>query len=208
MQERIVARLTAGLEPQRLDIIDESDRHAGHAGARQGGGTHYRVRIVSGRFAGLSRVARHRLVYGLLPAEFADGLHALAVDAKGAGGDMTVGSPDSFGPYAFTLAAAEAEAAAARLGLRDALRGGLLANHLAPLGGLCACPSVRLDSHPNRLCQPAGRRGDASPRRRGVHDPAADQPLAHPARPQERKGGDREAPVRWRAGRRRSTTTA
>ena len=82
MQERIVARLTEGLEPQRLDIIDESDRHAGHAGARPGGGTHYRVRIVSGRFAGLSRVARHRLVYGLLPAEFADGLHALAVDAK------------------------------------------------------------------------------------------------------------------------------
>lgn len=85
MQERIVARLTEGLDPQRLDIVDESDRHAGHSGARPGGGTHYRVRIVSRRFAGLNRVARHRLVYGLLPAEFAEGLHALAVDAKAPG---------------------------------------------------------------------------------------------------------------------------
>jgi BolA family transcriptional regulator, general stress-responsive regulator len=92
MQERIVARLTEGLEPQRLDIVDESDRHAGHAGVRSGpghaqgvGGTHYRVRIVSAKFAGLNRVARHRLVYDLLPAEFADGLHALAVVAKAPG---------------------------------------------------------------------------------------------------------------------------
>ena len=82
MQERIVARLTAGLEPQRLEIADESDRHAGHSGARPGGGTHYRVRIVSERFAGLTRVQRHRLIYGLLPAEFAEGLHALALEAK------------------------------------------------------------------------------------------------------------------------------
>jgi BolA protein len=92
MQERIVARLTEGLEPQRLEIVDESDRHAGHAGVRSGpghaqggGGTHYRVRIVSAKFAGLNRVARHRLVYDVLPAEFADGLHALAVVAKAPG---------------------------------------------------------------------------------------------------------------------------
>ena len=85
MQDRIVARLTEGLEPQRLAVIDESDRHAGHAGARPGGGTHYRVRIVSAKFAGLSRVARHRLVYDLLPSEFADGLHALALHAEAPG---------------------------------------------------------------------------------------------------------------------------
>ena len=85
MQERIVARLTEALNPSFLHVIDESDRHAGHAGARPGGGTHYRVRIVSAKFAGLSRVARHRFVYGLLPAEFADGLHALALDAKAPG---------------------------------------------------------------------------------------------------------------------------
>ena len=44
MHERIVARLTAALDPILLDVVDESDRHAGHAGAREGGGTHYRVR--------------------------------------------------------------------------------------------------------------------------------------------------------------------
>ena len=82
MEERIVARLTEALDPIPLDVVDESDRHAGHAGAREGGGTHYRVRIVSAQFERRSRVERHRLVYGLLTAEFADGLHALALVAK------------------------------------------------------------------------------------------------------------------------------
>lgn len=85
MQERIVARLTAALDPLVLDVIDESDRHAGHAGAREGGGTHYRVRVVSAKFERRSRVERHRLVYDLLAAEFADGLHALALIAKAPG---------------------------------------------------------------------------------------------------------------------------
>jgi BolA protein len=92
MQERIVARLAEALEPQELAIIDDSARHAGHAGVRTGpghaktiGGTHYRVKIVSAKFVGLNRVARHRLVYDLLPAEVADGLHALALDAKAPG---------------------------------------------------------------------------------------------------------------------------
>ena len=85
MQERIVARLTAALDPLVLDVIDESDRHVGHAGAREGGGTHYRVRVVSAKFERRSRVERHRLVYDLLAAEFADGLHALALIAKAPG---------------------------------------------------------------------------------------------------------------------------
>ena len=85
MQQRIVARLTAGLDPILLDVVDESDLHAGHAGAREGGGTHYRVRVVSAKFDGRSRVERHRLVYDLLTAEFADGLHALALVAKAPG---------------------------------------------------------------------------------------------------------------------------
>ena len=93
MQERIVARLTEALEPRRLAIVDELDwAPAGHAGVRTGpghapagGGTHYRVKIVSEKFAGRSRVDRHRMVYELLPAEFADGLHALAIDAKAPG---------------------------------------------------------------------------------------------------------------------------
>jgi BolA family transcriptional regulator, general stress-responsive regulator len=84
MQERIVARLTA-LDPILLDIVDESHLHAGHAGAREGGSTHYRVRVVSAQFEHQSRVARHRLVYSLLTAEFADGLHALALVAKAPG---------------------------------------------------------------------------------------------------------------------------
>ncbi len=85
MQERIAARLTAALDPILLDVVDESDRHAGHMGAREGGGTHYRVRVVSARFERQSRVERHRLVYDLLAAEFADGLHALALVAKAPG---------------------------------------------------------------------------------------------------------------------------
>ena len=85
MQERIVARLTAALDPILLDVVDESDHHAGHAGAREGGGTHYRVRVVSAQFERQSRVERHRLVHGLLTAEFADGLHALALVAKAPG---------------------------------------------------------------------------------------------------------------------------
>ena len=85
MEERIAARLTDALDPVALEIVDESDRHAGHAGARAGGGTHYRVRIVSAQFERRSRVERHRLVYGLLTKEFADGLHALALVAKAPG---------------------------------------------------------------------------------------------------------------------------
>jgi BolA family transcriptional regulator, general stress-responsive regulator len=84
MQERIVARLTA-LDPILLDVVDESHLHAGHTGAREGGGTHYRVRIVSAQFEHQSRVARHRLIYRLLTAEFTDGLHALALIAKAPG---------------------------------------------------------------------------------------------------------------------------
>jgi BolA protein len=85
MQQRIVARLTAALDPTSLDVVDESDRHVGHAGARAGGGTHYRVRVVSTKFKRRSRVERHRMVYELLTAEFADGLHALALVAKAPG---------------------------------------------------------------------------------------------------------------------------
>jgi BolA protein len=85
MQQRIVARLTKALDPLAIDVVDESDRHEGHAGAREGGGTHYRVRIVSAKFERCSRVERHRLVYDLLAAEFADGLHALALVAKAPG---------------------------------------------------------------------------------------------------------------------------
>ena len=85
MQERIRSRLTAAFAPQRLEITDESAMHAGHVGARPGGETHFRVAIVSAAFATKTRVARHRLVYDALAAEIADGVHALAVEARAPG---------------------------------------------------------------------------------------------------------------------------
>lgn len=72
-------KLTERFNPVRLDIIDDSQRHAGHAGAQPGGETHFDVTIVSDAFAGLGRVARQRLVYETLAAELAGGVHALGL---------------------------------------------------------------------------------------------------------------------------------
>jgi BolA protein len=79
--EAMRQRLAELLAPTVLEVIDESYIHAGHAGADGTGyGTHFRVRIASPRFAGLSRVARHRLVYDALQ-DFVDrGIHALAIE--------------------------------------------------------------------------------------------------------------------------------
>jgi BolA protein len=77
--ERIRAKLTAGLKPLWLVIQDESHRHAGHAGARPEGETHFRIEIVAAAFAGESRIARQRLVYGLLAEELAGPVHALSL---------------------------------------------------------------------------------------------------------------------------------
>ncbi len=85
MKERIAAKLTRGLDPEALDIVDESGRHQGHAGAREGGETHYRVHIVSEAFVGKGRLERHRLVYTLLADEFAAGVHALALQTLAPG---------------------------------------------------------------------------------------------------------------------------
>ena len=85
MQERIAAKLSAALAPERLEVIDDSAKHAGHGGARPGGETHYTVEVVSGAFAGKNRVQRHRLVYDAPKAEIADGVHALAIDARAPG---------------------------------------------------------------------------------------------------------------------------
>ena len=77
--ERIRAKLSAALAPERLAVIDESHRHAGHAGAAPGGETHFRVEIVAAAFAGVSRLARQRRVYAILADELAAGVHALAL---------------------------------------------------------------------------------------------------------------------------------
>ncbi|HEY7991869.1 MAG TPA: BolA family protein [Stellaceae bacterium] len=79
--DRLRARLTERFAPVRLEIIDESARHAGHAGARPGGETHFRVTIVSAAFAGQNRVARQRAVYGVLAEELAHQVHALSLAA-------------------------------------------------------------------------------------------------------------------------------
>lgn len=77
--DTIRGKLTARFAPVRLDIVDESQRHAGHAGARPEGETHFAVTIVSAVFAGQSRVARQRLVYQTLAEELASRVHALAL---------------------------------------------------------------------------------------------------------------------------------
>jgi BolA protein len=74
-------KLQAAFRPTELIIDDESARHAGHAGARVGAESHFRVRIVSPAFAGLSRVERQRRIYAVLADEIAAGLHALALTA-------------------------------------------------------------------------------------------------------------------------------
>lgn len=76
---RIEEKLRQALAPARITVVDDSARHAGHAGARPGGETHFTVQIVSARFEGQSRVARHRMVYDLLSGEIAGGVHALAL---------------------------------------------------------------------------------------------------------------------------------
>jgi BolA protein len=75
--DRIRSKLTEALHPTRLAVHDDSHRHAGHAGARPEGETHFRLEIVSAAFAGQSRVARQRAVYGLLAEELAGPVHAL-----------------------------------------------------------------------------------------------------------------------------------
>ena len=77
----IRARL-AVLEPEVLELEDESERHRGHAGYAPGGGTHWRLTIVARAFAGQSTVARHRLVYQALGALMQHPIHALAIQAR------------------------------------------------------------------------------------------------------------------------------
>lgn len=80
LHDNITASLAA-LEPRSLELLDESGNHLGHAGWHEGG-SHFRLRIVSARFAGCSRLERHRMVYRALGALMQDRIHALAIDAR------------------------------------------------------------------------------------------------------------------------------
>jgi BolA family transcriptional regulator, general stress-responsive regulator len=77
---RIQQKISEGLSPLQCDVKDESALHAGHAGAASGGG-HYRLHLVSDRFEGLGRLARHRLVYDCLADMMHKEIHALAIVA-------------------------------------------------------------------------------------------------------------------------------
>ena len=81
----ITEKLTSAFSPQSLEVVDESHLHAGHAGSREGGQTHYRVYIVSKAFEGKSRVDRHRMINTALAAELTGSVHALAIHAAAPG---------------------------------------------------------------------------------------------------------------------------
>ncbi len=83
LSAEIERRLRAELMPSELSVRDDSAQHAGHAGAREGG--HFHVAVVSDRFTGLQRLARHRLVYHCLSDLMQRGIHALAIDARAPG---------------------------------------------------------------------------------------------------------------------------
>ena len=81
--KRITAILMQELHPSHLEVIDESHKHAGHAGARPEGETHFRIVITSDALKVMSRVQAHQAIYKSLAAELQQGLHALAIEIKG-----------------------------------------------------------------------------------------------------------------------------
>ena len=85
VKDTIESKLTSALTPMSLRVVDESHLHAGHAGHRPEGETHFRVYIVSDRFEGKSRIDRHRLVNEILAEELAGPVHALAVHPSAPG---------------------------------------------------------------------------------------------------------------------------
>jgi BolA protein len=89
VQQRIETKLLKAFEPEFFQVIDESAMHSGHSGhtghANEGQETHFRVRLVSRKFIGMSRVDRHRAINGLLAEELAGGVHALALEIKAPG---------------------------------------------------------------------------------------------------------------------------
>ncbi|QFT60337.1 transcriptional regulator BolA [Sulfitobacter sp. THAF37] len=78
--EEITSALETAFDPRELEVVDDSESHRGHAGFREGGETHYNVRIRSSAFKGQSRVARHRAVHRALGPDLIGRIHALALD--------------------------------------------------------------------------------------------------------------------------------
>jgi len=80
VKDTIAEKLTRSFAPTHLEVIDESNKHFGHAGWREGGETHFRVRIAARQFAGMTRVAQHRAVMDVLRGEMDNPVHALAIE--------------------------------------------------------------------------------------------------------------------------------
>jgi len=88
VRDTIVDKLSSKFAPNHLEVLDESDRHRGHAGSRPEGETHFRVRIGAPALAGLTRLQQHRAVMEALEAELKGGVHALAIEVVGADGPV------------------------------------------------------------------------------------------------------------------------
>ena len=80
VREEIESRLQRAFDPTELSVVDDSERHRGHAGYQEGGQSHFNVRMRAAAFKGQSRIARHRAVHAALGAEFVGRIHALALD--------------------------------------------------------------------------------------------------------------------------------
>ena len=80
IEEEMRHRLAAAFAPPRLEVVDESEGHRGHAGYREGGGTHWRVRMAAPGMQGMSRLERHRAVHAALGPDLIGRIHALALD--------------------------------------------------------------------------------------------------------------------------------
>ncbi|RYH07670.1 BolA family transcriptional regulator [Tropicimonas sp. IMCC6043] len=78
--EEITQKLTERFSPSAIEVIDESEKHRGHSGFREGGETHFHVMLRSAEFDGLSRVARHRAVHASLGSDLVGRIHALSLD--------------------------------------------------------------------------------------------------------------------------------
>ncbi|MEP2532783.1 BolA family protein [Shimia sp.] len=78
--QEIYDRLKVAFEPHDLEVVDDSESHRGHGGYREGGESHFNVRIRAGAFAGMTRLARHRAVHSALGADLVARMHALALD--------------------------------------------------------------------------------------------------------------------------------
>lgn len=93
VRDTIAQKLSIKFAPSHLEVIDESEKHRGHAGWRAGGETHFRVRIAAEQFAGKTRLAQHRAVMEALDAELNGGVHALAIEVINPGGPVIAVMP-------------------------------------------------------------------------------------------------------------------